>query len=69
MNSEIYINISNSPAHKAVENKSQPILINTDLFPDLLEQALNVGITTKPVNSGVSFRKTPSCHGSSSGIS
>jgi hypothetical protein len=44
MNSEIYINISNSPAHKSSrENKSQPILINTDLFPDLLEQALNVG--------------------------
>jgi hypothetical protein len=50
MNSEIYINISNSPAHKSSrENKSQPILINTDLFPDLLEQALNVmKITTKP---------------------
>jgi hypothetical protein len=44
MNSEIYINISNSPAHKSSrENKSQPILINNDLFPDLLEQALNVG--------------------------
>jgi hypothetical protein len=58
MNSEIYINISNSPAHKSSrENKSQPILINTDLF-DLLEQALNVmKITTKPVEFCVSFRK------------
>jgi hypothetical protein len=44
MNSEIYINISNSPAHKkSRENKSQPILINTDLFPDLLNRFLNVG--------------------------
>jgi hypothetical protein len=42
MNNEIYINISTARPIKA-ENKSQPILINTDLFPDLLEQALNVG--------------------------
>jgi hypothetical protein len=50
MNSEIYINISNSPAHKSSRDKRSTILINTDLFPDLLEQALNVGdkITTKP---------------------
>jgi hypothetical protein len=37
-----YINISNSPAHKSSREKNQ-FLINTDLFPDLLEQALNVG--------------------------
>jgi hypothetical protein len=43
MNSEIYINISNSPAHKAVEKQITAYFINTDLFPDLLEQALNVG--------------------------
>jgi hypothetical protein len=44
MNSEIYINISTArPIKSSRENKSQPILINTDLFPDLLEQALNVG--------------------------
>jgi hypothetical protein len=60
MNSEIYINISNSTHKSSRDENAQPILINTDLFPDLLEQALNVGDKKSPqslLNSGVSFRK------------
>jgi hypothetical protein len=48
MNRNLYKYIQIALKIKSVERKSQPILINNDLFPDLLEQAVNDKITTKP---------------------
>jgi hypothetical protein len=43
MNSELYTNIANGYAHRiSRDENAQLILINADLFPDLLELALNL---------------------------